>query len=406
MQEHKITVIGDVMVEPSVLKQAEREDGRYDFYPALAGLKTYFDEADYGIANLETVLAGEVAGYSQSLVSFNSPDTLADAIRAIGIDAVATANNHCMDRGAEGLLRTCRILDEKQIAHTGTHTVGNSEKTLFFTVGDARIALLSYTVSCNADLNSDKDFSSAYEMINCLRPYTLGTTRLPEDPALAQTRRFVEDKLERKLSWEEVVMLRKALGLPVAYADDLLDTAPLVPFLTDLRREYENARKKADIVLFMPHCGGQFNVEPGKLSQFYFRAAADIGFDAILASHSHTTQRAEQIGNTILFNSLGNVTMSPNTEYSVRESLPEYGIAAHLYIKEKKIARTSFSIFIMVEKPDEPLYAIPSDYYYYSLPEGTEKAKTLLDIAAVYERITRKPFSGVDREYALFNSKS
>lgn len=406
MREYKITVIGDIMGEPPVLEQAKREKGNYDFLPMLKGLKPYFDEADYGIANLETVLAGETAGYSQSLVSFNSPDELADAVKAIGINAVTTANNHCMDRGPEGIVRTCRVLDEKHIAHTGTHPAGTADKTLFFSLGKTRVALLSYTVGCNSALNTDKDFSKADEMINFLRPHTgLGSTRLPEDPALGRTKRYIEEKLGRKLSWEEMIMLRKAMGLPIAFKDDLLDTAPLAPFLEALRREYETAREKADIVLFMPHTGGQFNTEPGKLSQQFFHAAADIGFDAVLASHSHTTQRAERIGKTILFNSLGNVTMSPCTEYSVRESLPEYGIAAHLYIAEKKIVRTAFSIFKMVENENEPLHTIPCDTLYSALPEGKEKAKLLLDIAEVYERVARKPFASIEREYHLFSWK-
>ena len=199
-----------------------------------------------------------------------------------------------------------------------------------------------------------------------------------------------------------MVMLRKAMGLPVAFKDDLLNTAPLTPFLEALRKDYQAAREKADIVLFMPHTGGQFNTEPGKLSQFFFHTAAGIGFDAILASHSHTTQRAEQIGKTVLFNSLGNVTMSPRTDYSVKESLPEYGIAAHLYVAKKKIVRTAFSIFKMVESEICPLHVVPCYEYYSSLPEGREKAKLLLDTAAVYERVARKPFIGLEREYDLF----
>jgi len=42
----------------------------------------------------------------------------------------------------------------------------------------------------------------------------------------------------------------------------------------------------------------------------------------VLAAHSHTTQRAEYLEGKPCFYSLGNVSMSPGTFYSVSSSLP------------------------------------------------------------------------------------
>ena len=60
----KVSVIGDIMVEPNFLKQVEN-DGKYDFYPALEPLKHIFTDSDYVIGNLETPLAGEDAVYAR-----------------------------------------------------------------------------------------------------------------------------------------------------------------------------------------------------------------------------------------------------------------------------------------------------------------------------------------------------
>ena len=73
----KVTIIGDIMVEPPFMQQVEK-DGAYDFKPSFAPLKSVLAESDYVIGNLETPLAGEESGYTRELVSFNSPDVLVE----------------------------------------------------------------------------------------------------------------------------------------------------------------------------------------------------------------------------------------------------------------------------------------------------------------------------------------
>lgn len=119
----KITVIGDIMVEPSFLAQIKKED-EYDFYTPLKALEYLFDSSDYVIGNLETPLAGEEAEYTNRIVSFNAPDSVAEAVKKIGVDVVSTANNHCLDRGFAGLERTLTTLDRIGLDHTGTYTKG------------------------------------------------------------------------------------------------------------------------------------------------------------------------------------------------------------------------------------------------------------------------------------------
>ena len=105
----KITVLGDIMVEPPFMEQVAQQ-GAYDFKPSFAPLKALLKDSDYVIGNLETPLAGEEAGYTNRIVSFNSPDSLLDALIDLGVDAVSTVNNHCLDRGLAGLERTLQVL--------------------------------------------------------------------------------------------------------------------------------------------------------------------------------------------------------------------------------------------------------------------------------------------------------
>ncbi len=402
MKTYKITVIGDIMGELPVLRQGKKADGSYDFTPAMAELKTYFDEADYCIGNLETPLAGEAAGYTPNIYSFNTPDEMAKDLKELGIDAVTTANNHMFDRGMEGLKRTCRILDEAGLAHTGTYTEVPEDRNLYFTVGDTRIALLSYTYSCNYFSNKHYSAEGLPELGNFLRPYDMDPPRLREAQVVYDTRAFVEELLGRKLGFEEMARLRRAVGQPVDYADDAFDTGLVADCMAQIRADYEKARAKADLVFICPHSGGQFNTRPGKYSAWLYSRCAEMGFDAVLAAHSHTTQRAEKQGKTVIFNSLGNVTMSPHTDYSVKESLPEYGAAAHLYVAGGKLLRTGFSLFKMVEPEGGRLRAIPVDKLAEELPEGLERSRLLVETAEVFERISGRPFDGLAREWELF----
>ena len=66
---------------------------------------------DYVIANLETPIAGEDLQYTKELYSFNSPVQFAEALKMTGVHCVTTANNHCLDRGIDGLKKTVDNLE-------------------------------------------------------------------------------------------------------------------------------------------------------------------------------------------------------------------------------------------------------------------------------------------------------
>ncbi|MBQ7246964.1 MAG: CapA family protein [Lachnospiraceae bacterium] len=403
-KEYRISFIGDVVIEYPVLREAAREDGSYDFSPALAPLAGLLRSSDYAVANLETPLGGEEAGYTPNIFSMNTPDSIVDALQGIGIDAVTTANNHMMDRGMEALLRTCRVLDDKGMAHTGTYDTIPEDRSLYFELGGTTVALLSYSVSANYASNRKKyDFAGVYEHANFLRPYTSPVMRLPEDPCVKETFAFFEKKMGRPLDFEERAELRRAMHQPVAFADDAFEADETEPFMEKLRTDYERARSKADIVIICPHTGGQFNTEPGAASRFFFSRMAQMGFDAVVAAHSHTTQRVWTIGSTLVAGCLGNVTMSPMTGYmsSVPETLSEYGMMLHIYISDKKLTRAGFSLFKAVQDESHPLRAVPVTELLSEITEPAQREKTVAEILEVCGRITGRYVSSVEEEWPL-----
>ena len=51
---------------------------------------------------------------------FNSPESLADNLKEAGFTLVSTANNHCLDRGEKGVLRTIEHLERAGLGFFGT----------------------------------------------------------------------------------------------------------------------------------------------------------------------------------------------------------------------------------------------------------------------------------------------
>lgn len=137
-------------------------------------------------------------------------------------------------------------------------------------------------------------------------------------------------------------------------------------------------------------------------TQRLLQKSAELGFDAVFAAHSHTSQKATYLEGKPCFYSMGNVTMSPGTFYSVSECLPEYGLGAHLYIEDKKVQKVTFSIFKMVEENGEDLRVVPVDDLYREL-DGEKRDKLVADVASVYQRVTGRPLQNEVpcKEYAL-----
>lgn len=142
--------LGDIMQHDSQIAAAFQADrGVHDYSECFRYVKPVFESADVTIGNLELTLAGPpYKGYPQ----FSAPDALAVELKNAGVDMLVTANNHCVDRGRQGLERTLIMLDSLRIPHTGTfkdsidqaaHNVLLIEKNGF------SLALLNYTYGTN-----------------------------------------------------------------------------------------------------------------------------------------------------------------------------------------------------------------------------------------------------------------
>lgn len=140
------------MVKRYIISDAKQPDGTYKFGPLFAKVAPYLRQADLTIGNLETTFAGSESRKSQRAGGpiFKCPDELAPALKEAGFDVLVTANNHCKDYGASGLIRTLRVLNRNGISHTGTSkSLPESNNILIKNVQGIKIGILSYTSGTN-----------------------------------------------------------------------------------------------------------------------------------------------------------------------------------------------------------------------------------------------------------------
>lgn len=270
-----LAVCGDAMSHmPQTRDAYDSQAGAYDYKPMIRFAKPWIEQADYAVVNLETTFAGgpDYSGFP----AFNTPDALGDALKDAGFDLVSTANNHCLDRGYDGMVRTLDVLDNLGLAHVGTYRSAEERAAQngvhVADVGGIKVAFLSYTYGTNGiPLNK-----SHPDTVNILH-----TDYMSEAQVLDTAR----------------------------IADDLAAAEALSP----------------DLIAVIVHWGVEYqttqNEHQEEIADFLF----DHGADVILGSHPHVLQPMEtrtltdRDGTThtgFVCWSLGNFISSQNDEYT------------------------------------------------------------------------------------------
>ena len=382
----KITILGDIMCEPRLIQCAKKRES-FGFHPLFNGVKDLLGKSDYVIGNLETPLAGKDAGYCCDLFSFNAPDEFAYAIKDAGIDFVTTANNHCLDRGSQGMLRTIDVLDSVGLAHCGTS--GDGSRVGLVEINGIRIAIVCGTYGTNySKRNNCLVSNDCGYYVNLLRdqsamPFYKGKnkTKKAKPPITYRAIR----KLYRFAGAPEwkIQQLQKPfhIGKTTPYADDCYGDELPSKYTDDLIQDLFFAKANADFVILYPHIGGQFNPEPGTFSKSIIKMAADSGMcDVVVASHSHVIQRTEIINGVNCFYSLGNFSMSPNSYYLPDEANADFGLALHLYLDGKRLSSIGVTILKISEARNCMMKVLPIHCIDHPSAKDRETVKGILDM--------------------------
>ena len=396
----KISFLGDIMCEKPFLDAAKKRDGSYEFSTAFKGMKEICSQSDYVVANLETPFAGKDKGYTNEFYLFNTPDSFAKAVKEMGISVVTTANNHCCDRGLDGVRRTIDILDEYKIPHVGTYKSSDEDRIFCCTVGGIKIALISCTSSTNPLRNKCK---VTRDNVNLIQKQKTNISLIGNKRKLGTIKDFI---IREVIGDKLYINARKSIGLSPKkiQVDNVIYSDRLESEIENIIYQIKKAKEKADFVFVCPHMGGQFNLKPGKFSEYIMNRLVEAGANAVIASHPHIVQKFEMKNGIPCAFSLGNVSMSLSTMYILRENMPEYGIMLHLYLTPNYIEKVTFSV-IKIDEVSGYLYINPVSSLYETITADKQE-KMKHDVQLIVNRVKKQEIAmgfEIKDEYELYS---
>lgn len=138
-----IGVSGDILLHGPVYNSA-KSGSNYDFSDMLKFISEYYNRYDFMVANLEVPLAGAERGYS-GYPLFNSPDAIANDLMEAGMDMMLTANNHTIDQGHDGMIRTQQVLLDAGMQYLGTQMTEEDPDYIVQDINGIQVGMVCYT---------------------------------------------------------------------------------------------------------------------------------------------------------------------------------------------------------------------------------------------------------------------
>ncbi|MBP1746653.1 MAG: putative capsule biosynthesis protein [Deltaproteobacteria bacterium] len=392
----KISFVGDILCQRWLLKAAKKKDGSFDFTHVFQNMKDIFAASDYVVGNLETVCAGKKNRYTNDLYSYNSPDSFLDALAGSGIDMVTCANNHCLDRGCDGLYRTLSLLDTAGIQRTGAYLpTEDCNDPLIIELHGKKIAFISATSSTNRPVlqcGLGPDGRPAVKLLQYQHPVRSekGMARKCYDWAKARVplelRVFINDVLGRGA---------RRITVDNGGMDDFSGK-----LREDMMGEIKRARDGADYVIVCPHMGGQFNSEPGAFSKYMMTFFQTQGAECVVANHAHVVQRSEWKEEMLACYCLGNFSVYPSTSDMIAEQLSEYSIMLHLYLDDRGsgliTSGVGFSVLKSVADDEGLLTVYPVTDLYNKLAVENERQKLRDENSIIVKRFCETMSGDID----------
>lgn len=153
-----IMATGDILMHNTVIA-AGFDNGKYQYDTMFYPIKSIVESADYAMINLEAALAGPEKGYT-GYPLFNAPDSLAEALKNTGFDLITNANNHILDRGFAGAMRTLDVLRQNGLDTTGINKSQQEKDNLLIKeIRGIKVGFLAYGYDTNGiPLPQDKPY--------------------------------------------------------------------------------------------------------------------------------------------------------------------------------------------------------------------------------------------------------
>lgn len=351
----RISFTGDILSYACQNKHARIGINRYDFDSCFDEIKPILDQSDYVVGSLETPLAGFANGYTNNHINFNTPDDFAISLKKAGFDMVTTANNHCLDRGIKGLLRTIKVLDDVGLDHTGTCSIINDRRYLVKDFGDVKVSFISFTYGTNSDDNG------------CFLDENLHLVNLTRKQD-AYRRTFIKqlflncfNVLPLKLK-DKIKPTKKSKIIEDSVNENEINSKTNERYVSSMVECIKEAKRQSDIVVLCLHSGGQFNSEVGSYTRWLIDKIIDAGANVVVCNHTHSILPIERRPNgAIVAYSLGNFLFTPGVGYYVEGVLADYSAILNITINNKEVSGYDYQFCknVLVDEMKSDVRVVP-----------------------------------------------
>ena len=353
-----ISFTGDIMCSPRMTKIANGD------FSELFVRADKLKNCDYLVGNLETPIAGEEMGYTYERYRFNTPESFLTALKEGGFDLVALANNHCMDRGEQGIINTLENCKKAGLETVGIYASEQERNKIFIKNFDGlKVAFINYTYGINAFVH--RTFLEHPYMVNLSQP----EETLPGSIHLLDDYETIADNVKK--IYED--------GEGYEYVR---------PYIEQLKNDIKTAKEEADYVIMIMHNGSQYIREVDAYSIYLAEKIKEYGADIIVGHHQHLIQSSNIENDYLKIFCLGNFIYDQYIEGDgYYFDAPIYNAVFHLALEKKEDGRIeekkSFSIYTTVKNADG-LPCVMDSYDVFKQKDETYLRETILRAANLF----------------------
>ena len=238
-------MIGDALVQVNNSAYALEADGRYVWNSQMDGITNLAADYDLSFYNQESILGGDQLGITP-FPHFNCPQSFGDYMVSKGFNLVSTANNHSLDKGAEGIEGSDQFWKKyPDVVTDGTYVSQEEhDASIIHEINGITYGFTAWTYDMNGNL------------CPAGRPYMVNQYR--------------------------------------GYEDEMLSLV-------------ERVSPQVDFMIVSIHWGTEYTHNPDAEQLSLAQRLSDAGADLIIGNHAHNIQPVEWInGKTLCYYALGN----------------------------------------------------------------------------------------------------
>lgn len=268
----KITAVGDILAHDDQLaSQYNKNTNTYNFDDNFKYITPYIKTADLSICNLETTLAGVESGGFSGYPAFNSPDELLYAAKNAGFNVISAVNNHCIDKGSYGVIRTTKKIKDSNLTLLGLRSNIEEKRYTIKNVKGIKVALCAYSFETplkegNKTINSIPIPKDVVSLLNTFNPGN------------------------------------KDYDLP-----QIIEQVNLMK------------RDGAEVIIMVMHWGDEYQRQENEYQKYMAKELINSGVNIILGSHPHVIEKMEYMADSygkenLVVYSMGNILSNQRYE--------------------------------------------------------------------------------------------